>query len=362
MFVLGLILPICYLAGITGASVSTGWAVLSITLPLALWKPTPIPGFNWAFAAFVGWALFSAFDAPSSLDAVYGLWLCCVWAGSFWLGSVSPDLTQLWRGLAFGLSISSVVAIAQAFGWSPVYVYTGTPGLLFNPTAQSAAIAVVIIALASHRLWRYIPTLLPGLWLAHSRCGWTLLAIVTLARIHWATVPFALAINAIAFLWAPTESDLLRLHIWREVLAPLIITGYGPNSFNSLYFHIADLTYHPEFVHNDYLQLVFEFGLGAAIPIGLLAWALTKTDSPNWSPLLAVAILGCFYFPLFIPVLAFLAFALAGNLLAFGSYHGAVRSGRGPASLPWRDYFQPAVASAGPINLSVVPRNPLEES
>src|SRR5260221_7739561 len=109
MFLLGLIVSVCYIPGVTGAMVPTQWAVLSAVLPLGLWySGAKGPEILFGTLALV-FAALSILWAPNTYDAGYGLWLACIWAGCFWLGAIQTNFAGLYVGLACGLGVSSAL-------------------------------------------------------------------------------------------------------------------------------------------------------------------------------------------------------------------------------------------------------------
>lgn len=316
MFYLGLLLPICYVVGLTGASVPAQWPFLSAALTPVLWRRAAMTPLHWLGLFFIAYAAINMFHTRVIWDGLYGLWIIAIWALSFWLGSSLTSLRPIWKGLAVGLTISTAVAIIQWFGYNPVYVNTGNPaGLLINQTVQSAAIALVILGLINERLWFYIPALLPGLYLAGSRGGWVVLGLGLAAKIRWyiALLPLA-ALGAYYLLFHHGPTDINRLEIWRAAWLNLTPFGLGTGSFNEIYIQRPTFLLHPEFVHNDYLQLLFEYGIGAIPIFAILAIALAQTSAPTQPILLAWAVLAIFYFPLYCPITAFLGALLAGHL------------------------------------------------
>ncbi len=323
MFLLGLLLPICFVPGYTSAIIPAQWAVLSILLPLVLWRRAPFGFFHRLGILFILYSILSISWANSIYSSVLGLWYLSIWAMSFWLGSSTRDLTSLWKGLAIGLSASSAVALGQFWGFTlaPTLIYSYA-GLLYNTNIQGACIALVLIACLSHRLWWYTPLLWIGLALSESRGAIGLVAIYLLIRyVHW-LVALALVVAGTFYVTGFVSlSDALRLKIWIVAIHGLSWFGWGPDSFNDvfavIYDHLRDrndLT-HLEFVHNDYLQLWFEYGLGALLPFAIYLGALTQHHSPTWPVFLAFALLGLFFFPLYAPIPAFIGAVAAGNLL-----------------------------------------------
>lgn len=321
MYYIALLLPICYIAGVTGASIPTQWALLSLSLPLGLWRPTSTLVLRWLGGLFVLYVPFTGVFVVNWYTAVLGLWYIFIWALAFHWGTTMPTLIPMWKGLAIGLSISSLVAGAQALGFPwPATVTPGTfPGLLFNPVVQGMCCAIVILGLAGNHLWHYMPLLCLGLTLSQSRGGWLVIGLTTLARMtHWTLALLALAVGALLFMHFAGDSDIQRLRIWGIALHGLTALGWGPDSFNDIFAIIPDAQgrqmVHLEFAHNDYLQLLFEFGIGALPLFAILACCLTRTQHSEWPALFALAVAATFFFPLYCPTTAFILCAVAGHI------------------------------------------------
>jgi hypothetical protein len=351
MFILGLLLPICYIPGYTGASIPTQWAVLSLTLPFIL---------HYAFISrvwlgFIAFAILGTLWAPQVYDSIFGIWVVVLWGLSFQLGQSSEDSTSLYKGLAYGLSVSSFIAIFQWFGYTPLPVAYGNnvAGLLYNRTVLSAASALLILCLIEHRLWLYIPSLLPGLILSGSRGGWVVLICAIAARIHWSLVIAQLILVALIFGTSASSSDTERSLIWASAIHGLNWLGWSANSFIGIYVLTPHSLIHPEFVHNDYLQLGFEFGSASLFLFSIPILSLV------WRPTLAVfgfIILATFYFPLYTPLTAFICcFALGHSLRGFSPSGLIIRHCR-PDLLPWAYDPRPEYDPAWRSTLSIQPR------
>ena len=359
MFYLGLLLPICYLAGFTGTAILTQWVVLSVILPLALWRRGPFTFLHGLGLAFLVYSCASLLWVPNVNDSMLGLWHLLICALALWLGTTSPSLTQLWRGLALGLSISSFFAIGQVLGFETVYrnigPVPGYSGLLFNSTVAGAAIALVVLALVTERLWLYIPALAPGLYLSHSRGGYLIIAVGLLARyVHW-TVALLILVTcglfAIYFVGLDS-SNTLRLQIWSVAYAGLTNRGWGIGSFYDIWYQSNGILIHPEFVHNDYLQLAFEFGWGAIPVYIILGGMLYHTSARVWPVAVGFATCMAFYFPLSCPLIAFIGCIVTGHILREPYGLWFTRLSRGP----WLLLEHPAWQSVNdPLQRKFVP-------
>lgn len=314
---LGLLASLAYIPGYTGAYIPTQWVVFSCLLPLALWCKGRMSLGHWLGAAFLAYAFASAFWAADPFDAVWGLWLLSIAALAFWLGSTCLDLRNLWIGLALGLTVSSVIATLQFFGIRPVLGGTGlrSSGLLFNPLVLGSASALVIVGLLSERLYWFIPGVVPAFALAQSRG-----AIFALLCGAWMVyfprpLPLLLGVLAVAFFVTsfPSAADLIRFQLWWGAGETLTLFGYGPGSFLGFFYASGDNLIHPEYAHNDLLQLVFEYGIGSVALVALLCLGLSQTDSPEWPVLVTFTILGLVSFPFYTPLTALAGACAAGR-------------------------------------------------
>jgi hypothetical protein len=321
MFLLGLLVATCFIPGYVGAAVPTQWALLSIVLPFSLWRSGVLNLGHFAGLAVLAWSAISILWAPNPWDAGYGLWIAGIWALSFWLGTTMSYPVHLWQGLAAGLSISSVVAIFQHFGYQPVVMAGESPaGLLFNSTLLGACCALVLIALWTQRQWLWMPGLLPGLYLANSRGAYLILVLVAIAHYSWKLALTLLVLGGFFLIYwigqSDGDSDAKRLVIFGATFRASHWLGNGIGSFNTFYILLGNEILYPGRAHNDYLQLWFELGIGS-IPIFLMYLLnLRNTRSDHWPIFLAFSLLGLFYFPLWAPVSAFMGCLTAGIMFA----------------------------------------------
>lgn len=345
MFLFGLLVAVCFVPGYVGAIIPAQWTILSILLPLGLWRSGVLGPSALAGCAVLAWSALSFLWAPNPYEAGFGLWLACLWALALWFGSTVHDFRPLWQGLAVGLWVSSAIAIAQALGYTPVLANTPehSTGLFFNSALLGCVSTLVIIALATQHQWLYIPGILPALLLSGSRGAILVLALTILTR--WLRVRYILCAMGLAALiivltldGLETDSDRTRLIIWGATMRQLSPFGSGIGSFSAFLIHAPPRMLYPGWVHNDYLQLWFELGIGAIGVYFLYALALTQRASPHWPIIFAFALFGLFFFPLWTPVPSFMACMAAGAMLrdrhldrlacAHGRYSSLPRSPR----------------------------------
>lgn len=331
LFWLGCALPVCFVAGVTGATIPTQMPLLSIALVPVLWREGRAARAAWFGVAVLAYAALSLLWAINPVDSAFGLWQAALWALGFWLGVTTATLAPLWRGLAIGLAVSSFVAVAQALGWDGIPVLDHPAGLLYSGSVQGGMIALVTLALIYDSSWLYIPAMLPGLYLAHSRGGWLILCVGMLARVHWALAAGAVATAGAWSLVFHGDSDTIRLMDWSIAAHALRLFGGGIGSFIDVLYQVPpNPVIHPSQVHNDYLQLAFELGIGAIPAYVLLAAALIRVDVRYWTVMVGFCTFCLFYFPLYCASLAFIGTAVAGHILRrddrawFAGYHSGL--------------------------------------
>lgn len=314
---LGLALSLAYIPGYTGASIPTSWAVLSCVLPLVLWRPISSTAVHWALGAFLVYAFASFFWSLNPPDAIYGLWILCIIVGCFLYGAELPSLRHILRGLAIGFGLSSMLAIVQWLGHAPVLVYHLPAGLAFNSMLHASILALLIIGLVIERDWLFIPALIPGLVLAQSRGAFAALALgLILTRIR---SPVLIAIAAATGAFIATlhfnASDADRLNIWHAAWTNLTLFGHGPGSFLGVWIQLTPTAVEvPDYAHNDALQLAFEYGIGASIPLSIAGLLLIQYEEREWPVFATFIFLGLFSFPLYSPITSVIGALAAGRI------------------------------------------------
>jgi hypothetical protein len=249
------------------------------------------------------------------LDGIYRLWEFTLIAGCFWLGSVREPKPIL-IGLAYGYLISSVLALGQLLGVDSVLRYnlSSFAGLHFSNPFAGAIGAMLIVALASERLWLLSAACIPGLCICGSRGG-IAAALVGIASI-WVRrswfIPLACA-GAVAFVFlSGHNSDIERLAIWKGSASLLTPFGHGAGSYIDLFITSPFGITRAEHAHNDLLQILFETGIGAT-PL-LAVWITLSLLPANkfWPVIACFTVLGVYFFPLYTPLSAAIFALCAG--------------------------------------------------
>lgn len=321
MIWLALFISVAFVPGWTGATIPTGWAAMSITLPFFLWRKAESSPPTWLGLAFLVYAFSSLAWARQGDDAVWELWQLSVIACAFYLGSSLCDLRKVFIGLGIGLTISSAVA-----AWQFLSYPDGTPilqgsknfpaGLFYNSVILGETAALVIVGLYANRLWWLIPGVAPGLLLSQSRGAVIALAttaILTITRSFWIISAVGLASLLLVALTFNITDDQ-RMTTWQIALQGLTPFGHGAGSFLSVYFEEGGRLLHPEFAHNDFLDLIYQFGLGTLPLWAALVLILENPNAPAWPILICFLTMALFSWPMHSPVPAFIGAISAGHL------------------------------------------------
>lgn len=333
LFILGFGVITAYIPGIIGASISTGWLFLLIVAPILFLYCKLELGIGFFFIIY---ASISLLWTEVLNIAWFHLLQLIVLSIVFVIGQNIKDLTPIFKGLAFGLGLASIVAIAQKFGYTGVYTLKNTTASLFiNPNIYSEISAILLVALIVFKLWWWVPVTLPGLILVQSRAAFLALGI-GLFIWAWQTnkrlaVALILAVGMIGayFYWDRFSFNSIqeRLDIWADTLNGFKFLGNGVGSFEALFpyyaTHIDTELARPRYAHNDLLQIGFEFGIGSILFIMALI-NVFKSRKSEVVILFTVFIISMFTYPLHIPTTSFIAFLVAGYLSVGTSYNWIV--------------------------------------
>lgn len=346
MFWIGAIVSLCYVPGITGAYIATQWPVLAILMTFGLLRSGPFTWLHGLGLLFTLYAALGVWNSPAPYSSVFGLWLVIIMGCCLWFGTTLTSVRELYAGLALGGAVSSAVAVFQYFGVRSVETWTvlHPAGLYVNSVQQGAVLALVIVALVSERMWLWVLPLLPGLVLCGSRGAWLALAVGLLGcyvRRLWVfgLVAAAGALCLLAPGWMPQpSSDALRMVIWQAAWQSLTLFGWGPGVFYTILLPYNGTAIYPEYAHNDALQLVFEYGIGALLPFAIFGFALCRTETKEWPVVLAFVVAGCYSMPLWMPVTSFLALVAVGRILRVHALVRADSVDRGRHVVSWRQH------------------------
>lgn len=301
------------------------WAFLSIVCAALLFK-IEIPLGAWIVIAYLGG---TALVAPVGYEAAFLYWHFLLYAVLFIYAWRLNDLRSVAIGVGLAMTFNSAVMLVERAGYQilPSTIPGTAGGLFFNYNLASETAAMAVALLIGYRLWWLIPGLLPTLALG-SRGPILALGVAGCVAVwrrdrFWALMVFLLAALFVAVLWSYRINGLgtlaERFGVWQDMLPHLTLFGHGLGSFIiefplwEQHSHVLELRY--ESPHNDFLQVVYELGIGGAVLIAMLVWQMSRVKrSPAWYCLLVFLVEGCVGFPLYEPVTGGLAALCAGCL------------------------------------------------
>jgi O-antigen ligase/polysaccharide polymerase Wzy-like membrane protein len=276
----------------------------------------------WTAYVLLALLALEAYRTSVGYDAALMLWVAVLYTVLFcW----RPDMRNVAIGAGLGMCANSVAVLLQYAGYhfgNEVSVY---PGLFFNSNWAAVIAAPVFVLCIGYELWWIAAGIAPTLLLG-SRTAAVAVGVAALVGL-WKRSPFAAIMAALSCaLLAVTlthrggmASIDYRLNIWRDVLPALTFWGHGLGSFlpdfpayqvhtNALNIRFAEL-------HNDYLQILFELGVGGAAAVVILVRQLSASPrSPAFYALVAFMTESCFDFPLYQPVAGALFVVVAADV------------------------------------------------
>lgn len=325
LFWLGIGLATVNIPNWTSFAIPTGWTLLSCALPFFFLHKVEMGVAHWLGAAFLFYVVISFLWCPIPAQAVWDLWLLGILAASFMLGA-RCDLKPLFIGFALGLGVSDLPMVPQFFGWNAIPFLWRPAGLFFNANALGETALLVAVALISLRLWWPLVFTLPAIAVTFSRGAWLAGGVIGIVflwqRFRLAGIALALAVLFPVLLLAAAKPDpgvSERIAIWTDTASGLSLFGHGPGSFWMLYpkyaKHSDTMQIRTEEAHNDFLELAFEFGIGALPLFTIFFFALWRTqEEAMWKTALAFLVIACVGFPMRVPIEGFLGMVALGSL------------------------------------------------
>lgn len=345
MLLLSILLPLAYIPAVTGSALATGWAVLSAGLPMVTWREgmkLSSPVFLLLGLAFLPYAAWSLSWVDNPVTGLSTLWQYAILAGAFYAGTQQGSLRGIAIGLGIGFGISSLLSIPQAFGWDWIieYIPCRPSGLMFNPIILGEGCALTILLLLPYRLYWLALALVPGLALSQSRAA--LLALTVGLVLGWcrperSTLWSAACPLTWAALVAHDSADDFRWLVWRVLYHFLDFWGHGAGSVEAVLIRYNGQYYAPSYAHNEFLDLTYQYGIGAAPAALILLLPATMVRSNEWPCYIGFAICCLFSFPLHSPPLAFIGMVVAGHIARDWSFAGLARDLRRHRPVTWMD-------------------------
>lgn len=317
----GFITAVAFFVGGLDAQFTARWALMAVVPPtyFLLFRPKVdvlvVVGACLVAAAVALPALWAPDHLTAWQEAInIGILLGCTILGA----AAGRELGGVWRGLAAGVAVSSVVAAAQLAGWQGIPQAIAPAGLFINKNLLAEAGAVALVAMTARREWLLAVPALAAVLMGNSRGAFGALVVVIAFRVARssprtaAAILCALAVAA-GFTLALAGSGMERLVFWGNAVAGFTPFGNGLGSWPTNFPYA-------EFAHSEPLQYLYEIGIFAAVPaaamLALLGGPqLERTYESEGMVLVLVLALGVFSFPFHMPITS-LALALSAGALA----------------------------------------------
>lgn len=350
---------VAYLPGVPAGAIVLRWGLLSIAIPvMVLIRPThpaSNPGLGFVVLAY---ATLSLLWTRVPVEGVQAWWQLVLFLGAAALGARERDLAPMFAGAAIGMGINGAFALAQLWGWQGIIQIAAPAGLFANKNFMGETAALALVGVIFSRFWYLMP--LPALALVLSGCrGAWLAAGVAIIVWLWRWFPLRrgglilVALTAYLLLLDHVTSygpgDITaRWQIWHDTIDGFTLLGHGIGGYVidfPLYQTHYPLAMKTEYAHDDYLQLIFELGVGA-IPLLVLAGRIVRnavgTAGLGALAFLVEALVG---FPLHMPCTVLLGGVVAGHVLGrWNLVRAGVGAGRGDGGTGfpyrWREAHQ----------------------
>lgn len=313
-----------YFPGIYGGEFVLRWAVIALGAPLVCrFDPRRIYApILWLVALGVAWAAFEAAVSPVPLTG-WGEWFCLViLVGAFIAGANLGEIDDAFAGAAIGIGISSVICIAQWFGWNAIPQHPGPAGLFYNREILAEFAAPVVLWALLKRRWMLVAITAAVPVLTESRVAVLTVAVGLLFawRTSWriklpvAVFTVFVGIASVAVLGiGKFDSAGQRLVLWGAAWLSMTFQGRGMGWFEGA--HPFEL-----YAHSDILQSIVELGVGSVLLLAVLPtiiWLRHGTHLER-TILSALCVEIAVSFPLHTPAAGFLVALVAGVLARRG--------------------------------------------
>lgn len=334
--ILGFVLAAIYNPYVWTAATNPRWCFLAVALPTLLLSrpPNHVTILHLIGLTLLAWCIFTLTWAANLWDGLNELIQFAILTAAFVFGARSQSLRSIFMGLAFGLSISSLlvssVSVQEVFP-API-ISIVHEGLLGNRNMLAEAAVLTLIGCIGYRLWWFIPGLLPAIYhWPYSRASIVALGAAAFSYVWGYSKRAGIALacvvcaGAAAFVYDPyrvsATSELFG--IWSDTIKGLTFLGHGLGSYYTLYPFLTSgmdtVMQRPDHAHNDILELAFETGLiGVAIYAVFIAIAYRSANHVGRAVLAAFVTLGMFAFPWHLPVTGFIAALVVGHAAGRG--------------------------------------------
>lgn len=322
---LAFLLGVAYIPGTNEGAIASRWAVLALAPCLLLFRSVRLTAGHWVAAGVVASAAMSLLWTPVADDGENAVIQLILLSAVFCVGAAEEDLMLAYGGLAAAVWISAALAVAQCFGFAAIDQYVAPAGLFANKNYLAEIAAAALVACVGLKMWKLALGPFVAVALTTCREVWMALAVVACAWLWQKSRLAALACVCGACLvvaMTVTESNSIsyRIALWTNAAKQFTLAGNGAGSYDVLSQRTASdqmlLTARAEHAHNDYVEAIFDYGIGTILPAAIILYALSAPRSVESAVLLCLLVEGLFGFPWHLPATAFFGALVAGRLCA----------------------------------------------
>lgn len=329
--------------GIAGAATTPRWAILAVMVAVAQFFVKPkLTLAHVILAVLLCWMAVSMLWSIVGYDWLFMMCKMLIIAGLFVVAAEIKNIEPLIAGCILGITVNSVVVIAQVNGWQGLGQLVPPGGLFLNRDigSETAALLLIAIVYQGPRLWWGFPLVFPSFILPHSRGSVAAVVVVAVSALlrkwpKFIVIVSSIAIAVIALHYIVHTDGAIdeRFDIWRDTIDGYRWLGNGLGQYYVTYPNIASridtLQQRPEHAHNDILELGYELGCGLLLVVAFLRSVWRGALPAERAVLLGFAVEGCFGFPLYMPVSAAIFAVMAGRLAGSGpSLRNDINDGR----------------------------------
>lgn len=304
------LMPLAFVPYWAGAANSPRWALASVSLYFTPWLALP-------FLAFCAYRL--------GLDNFAHWAILC---GALGWGIRTHDPRSAVFCFCAGIGFNSALAIGQWFGYSGVPALNSPAGLFVNKNTlgEAALLGAAAAAVLLPKKSAIVAALIcsPAIILTQSRAVWiaALAGLLCLCSLRWrlALVCCCLAgLLGVYLAGFQFDVDTLgqRIMLWRWAVERFTWLGAGD-------FDWSTVAHREPNAHNDFLQMVYQFGIMALVPLGVLGFAASASRAAPFFA--AAAVIATFAFPLENPASAWFIAFISGHFLVAAFAEGGVPS------------------------------------
>ncbi len=252
---------------------------------------------------FLAWAGLSLLWSPAPLE---GGVLLALLALGYTLGQWCGDLRRVWSPFCIAASLNLPIAFTQWWLWWDGGDYRWY-GLAGSSGRLGCVMAICFAAALAYRIWWFLPVGVFGLLYSGSRNAMLAAGVacmLTLWRDYRATAMCLALLSALAALALRDDagaSFLSRLGVWQDTLNHLTLWGHGFGSFAEEYAKWPTHTGQYQLAlhaYNDFLEQIFDLGLGAAFAWVAVIAAWERHSPPDKLIIVTFGILALGFFPL----------------------------------------------------------------